>query len=157
MDNIIYETENFKVFVPSEPHVSRLDGGHLVISGKRYINDRTQLSPKEAIELIRLTMILGEAMSIGLNKNNIAVERINYQENGNWAYLNNEKPFFHIHLYGRTKNAISQKWGEALYFPDPKTHFYDNFESLNSKDIKYIQEEIQKLENTDKYNIENWN
>ncbi len=155
-NNIIYESENFNVIVPIKPHISRLDGGHIVISGKRYINNRTELTPKEAIEVMRITMILGEAMLKGLNRNNINVERINDQENGNWAYLNNEEPFFHIHLYGRVKNSTIQKWGEALYFPDPNTNFYDNFDSLNSKDIKYIQEEIYKLENTDKYNIKNW-
>ena len=40
----------------------------------------------------------------------INIERINYQDNGNWAYLKGTKPMFHIHLYGRTKESKVQIW-----------------------------------------------
>ena len=153
---IVYETKNFLVFLPNMPHIPREDGGHLVITAKEKILDRTGLNPTQAIECMRLTMLVGEAMVKGLKKQNINIERINYQENGNWAYLRHEIPFFHIHLYGRTKNSKSQIWGEALNLPDPDTGYYSSFDKLTNEDIFFIQEEIKKLEKTDKYNLKNW-
>ncbi|KAB2837817.1 MAG: hypothetical protein F9K45_12170, partial [Melioribacteraceae bacterium] len=63
----IYQTENFIVEAVDEPLVTRKDGGHISINPKVKVVDRTQLSPKLAIELMRLTMLIGEAMTIGLN------------------------------------------------------------------------------------------
>ncbi len=156
-DKIIYETKNFVVCVPNKPHISREDGGHIWIRAKeRYVSDRTSLTPSEAIEVMRLTMLVGEAMVLGMKDRGVQIERINYQENGNWAYLNNTKPVFHIHLYGRTKNAKSQLWGEALVFPNPSTDFYDKFEAFDEGDIEQISKYLTILENTDKYKMDRW-
>lgn len=86
----IYQTKNFIVESVDRPHVTRLDGGHLKIYPKERVRDRTCLSPRLAIELMRLTMLVGEAMSIGLNNRGIDVGRINYQDNGNWSVLKPE-------------------------------------------------------------------
>lgn len=106
---------------------------------------------------MRLTMLASEAMIKGMKNRGINIERINYQENGNWAFLNNTKPVFHIHLYGRTKESKTQKWGQALYFPDPKDSFYDNIVPFTDEDIEEIQKQIKLLDNEDKYKLENWN
>lgn len=157
-DSIIYETENFAVAVPKVPHIPRLDGGHLWIRGKECgFESRSELTPKLAIEVMRLTMLLGEAMKTGMKNRRLNIERINYQENGNWAYLSRQKPVFHIHLYGRTKDSTTQTWGEALVFPNKSTGFYDNFEPLNEEDIEEIKKQINILEKSEKYNIKNWN
>ena len=156
-DEIIYETENFVVCVPKKTHISREDGGHIWIRSKeKYFASRLDLSPIEAIEVMRLTMLISEAMIKGMKNRNINIERINYQENGNWAYLNGTKPIFHIHLYGRTKESRVQVWGEALKFPNPKEDFYNNFIQFNNEDTKEIKNQINILENTDKYNLKNW-
>lgn len=156
-DNVIYETENFVVAVPKVPHIPRTDGGHLWIRGKeKYFESRTELNPKQAIEVMRLTMLLGEAMQIGMRNREINIDRINYQENGNWAYQKGMKPEFHIHLYGRTKDSKTQTWGEALKFPNKFTGFYDKFEGFNNEDIEEIKKQIIMLEKTEKYNIINW-
>lgn len=157
-DKIIYETGNFVVCVPCKTHIPREDGGHIWIRSKeKYFESRAALAPSEAIEVMRLTMLIGEAMVIGMKRREIEIERINYQENGNWAYQEGTKPVFHIHLYGRTKNSRSQTWGEALVFPGPSSDFYEIFESLNDEDIKEIVTQINILEKTDKYNLLNWN
>lgn len=156
-DNTIYETENFIVCVPKVPHIPREDGGHIWIRPKKkYFCSRLDLNPKEAIEVMRLTMLISEAMIKGMNNRNIKIERINYQENGNWAYLKGNNPVFHIHLYGRTKNSLTQTWGEALVFPNKDTGYYDNFEPFNSEDVNEIKSQIAILEKNEKYNIENW-
>lgn len=157
-DISIYETENFAVAVPKVPHIPRTDGGHLWIRAKnRYFNNRTELEPNLAIEVMRLTLLIGEAMQNGMKNRGIIIDRINYQENGNWAYKKEMEPEFHIHLYGRTKKSITQTWGEALVFPNKATGFYDNFERFNKEDIEEIKKQISILEKEEKYNIKNWN
>ncbi len=154
----IYQTDTFIVCVPQKPHISREDGGHIMIKSKeKYFASRLELNPKEAIEVMRLTMLISEAMINGMKNRGIDIERINYQDNGNWAFLMNSNPMFHIHLYGRTKESKVQKWGEALKFPNPDGHFYDSFKPFNDEDIKEIQKQIELLENTEKYKLENWN
>ena len=73
----IYETENFDVITHEKPFVSRTDGGHIKIVTKTGIEDRVQLQPKQAIELMRLTMLVGEAMQVAMNNRNIPVVKIN--------------------------------------------------------------------------------
>lgn len=114
---LIYETDNFIVEAVSKPHVARTDGGHIKITPKQRVIDRTELSPEKAEELMRLTMIIGEAMAKGMNKRGIDIGRINYQDNGNWSVFKPEGPYFHYHLYGRAKSAKVQKYGDACYFP----------------------------------------
>jgi diadenosine tetraphosphate (Ap4A) HIT family hydrolase len=156
MSKEIYQTENFIVETLQRPHISRTDGGHIFISPKVRILDRTLLSPKYAIEMMRLTMIAGEAMTTALNKNGINIERINYQDNGNWGVFKPEGTSLHIHLYGRSKSAVTQKYGEALNFPLPDTGFYDSFEPLNDEDIDEIKKEIENIFNEEKYQDLNW-
>lgn len=156
-DEVIYETENFVVAVPKVPHIPRTDGGHLWIRSKeKYFSSRIELEPKLAIEVMRLTMLIGEAMEKSMKNRNINVERINYQENGNWAYQKGMKPEFHIHLYGRTEDSKTQIWGEALNFPNKSTGFYDKFERFNNEDIEEIKKQINLLEKEDKYDLKNW-
>jgi len=106
---IIYETKNFIVESYEKPFVSRTDGGHIRIRMKDdSITDRTKLEPKIAIELMRLTMITGEALEKAMNNLGIPVVKINYQDMGNWAWKTNTKPFLHVHVFGRATNAIKQ-------------------------------------------------
>jgi diadenosine tetraphosphate (Ap4A) HIT family hydrolase len=154
--SLIYQTENFIVESVEPPLVSRTDGGHLAIVPKVKVKDRTELSPKLATEIMRLTMLVGEAMTIGLNRRGIDIGRINYQDNGNWAVFKPEGPAMHIHLYGRAKSAKVHKYGEACYFPFRETGFYDGFEPLTPDDIAGIQAELEKLLQQEKYKLSNW-
>ncbi len=89
---LIYSTENFIVEAPDKPHIARTDGGHINIYPKIKLVDRTQLSPKLATELMRLTIVAGEAMTTVLNKRGIDIGRINYQDNGNWGCFYTRRP-----------------------------------------------------------------
>lgn len=130
---IFHETKNFIVESHEKPFISRTDGGHIRIRVKDdSITDRTKLDPKTAIELMRLTMIVGVAMEIAMNNLGIPVVKINYQDMGNWAWKTNTKPFFHIHVFGRASNAVKKIWPESVYLPDRGTRFYDGFEPLNN-------------------------
>lgn len=156
MDKEIIQTDNFIVLAVEKPHVSREDGGHIKIVPKVRISDRTELSPKLAVEVMRLTMITGEAMTVAMNKRGVDIGRINYQDNGNWSVFKPEGPYFHIHLYGRAKSAKIHKWGDACSFPQRISGFYDNFNPLNDEDIETIREEMELIMKKDKYQDVNW-
>jgi len=153
----IYLTENFIVESHEKPFVSRTDGGHIRIRIKdASIPDRTHLTPAVAIELMRLTMIVGEAMEKGLNNRGIKVVKINYQDMGNWAFKTGEKPFLHVHVFGRTFEAKDQVFPESVYLPARESGFYDKFEPLNKEDILEIQKQIEILLKQDKYQLSAW-
>lgn len=153
---LIYQTENYLVEAPSLPLVTRKDGGHITITPKVRVSDRTLLAPALAIELMYLTALIGEAMTIALNSRGIDIGRINYQDNGNWSVFKPEGPHLHYHLYGRAKHATIQKYGEACHFPLRETGFYDNFEPLNDGDILAIQQGVNELMKLEKYDLTTW-
>lgn len=144
MKQIIFESDNFIAEPHSMSEVSRKDGGHIVISPKIAVTDRTKLSKQLTIELALITKITGIAMKKGLAKQGIKLGRINYQENGNWY------PTLHVHLYGRAIDATYQIYGQPLIvsknLQDKKVQ-----EPLNNQDCKLIKEEILKLAKTKDY------
>lgn len=147
----VYETENFVVTTSERPHVDRADGGHIKIIPKVRVSDRTQLTSRLATELMKLTMLVGEAMTTGLKGRGIDIGRINYQDNGNWGIFRPEGPHLHVHLYGRAKSATTQRYGDALHLPQRETGFYEGFARLDDEDVKAIREEIARLLRTPKY------
>ena len=155
---IIYKSKNFLVEAVDKPLVGRSDGGHIVINPKTRVNNLQQLDAKMAIELMRLLMIVGEAMSIVLNKNGVDIGRINYQDNGNWGVFSPEGPYQHFHLYGRAKSAVQQQYGQACYFPhkEEEPAFYERLEPLHQKDIEDLNSEISRLFIMDKYIDKHW-
>ena len=154
----IYETENFILESHDSPHVTRMDWWHIKISPKIEIVDRSNLTISQAKELMRLTMLSWEAYILWMKKSWIKIERINYQDNWNWAYKKdkyNAKPHLHIHLYWRVLEW-ERALPDALFFPHKETWFYDSFEPLTKKDIDNIKNEILILENTEKYDCRKW-
>lgn len=155
---IIWETENFVVLLPERPHIPREDGGHICITTKEHYTDRTELPPALATELIRLSQITGIAYKKALSDGGVTVSRINYQENGNWAFRNGNSypPFFHLHLYGRTEDSGSQEWGQALRFPDPDTGYYDGFSGLTEEDLAAFSKYMTELSASEAFSEEKY-
>jgi diadenosine tetraphosphate (Ap4A) HIT family hydrolase len=145
---VIYEARHFVLRTLDQPHVSRSDGGHIVIDPKVVVEDRTQLSREQAIELIKLTMVGGEAMKTVLSRKGINIGRINYQDNGNW------RAELHVHLYGRAQGATLQPFGHALAFPPTREAFrkeMGKLEALREDDIVELRAEIARLLASGKY------
>lgn len=145
---LVYEARHFILKTLDQPHVSRSDGGHIVIDPKLAVGDRTQLTPEQAIELVKLTMVGGEAMKTVLTRKGIDIGRINYQDNGNW------RAELHVHLYGRARGAKLQPWGHALAFPPTREAFrkeMGKLEALRPDDIAELRAEIVRLLETEKY------
>jgi diadenosine tetraphosphate (Ap4A) HIT family hydrolase len=145
---VIYEARHFVLRTLDQPHVSRSDGGHIVIDPKIAVEDRTHLNREQAVELVKLTMACGEAMKTVLTRKGIAIGRINYQDNGNW------RAELHVHLYGRAQGATLQPFGHALTFPPTREAFrreMGNLEALRDDDIIELRAEIIRLLASDKY------
>lgn len=156
--SLIFETENFTVEAMRTPHIDRDDGGHIIIIPKVRVLDRQHLSPKLARELMKLTVLVGEAMAVGMRKQGVDIGRINYMDSGNWSVFKPDGPYLHVHLYGRSKNAKIQKYGEAMYLPLRADHpeFYSEFKPLNDGDVAEIRKEIERLLKTEKYQEKEW-
>lgn len=141
----IFESKNFIVTPHPRPEVDRLDGGHIVINPKVKLLDRQELSNDQAIELMRLTILMGEGMKRYYKSLGIELVRINYQDNGNW------RPELHYHLYGRAKNAKYQKAGDPVA-PGHK----DEYQILTDGDIVGLQQEITTILTEPKYSDSTW-
>lgn len=115
------------------------------------VRDRTQLSPRLAIEYMKLSMVVGEALKSALARRGIDIGIVNYQDMGNWGVFKPEGPTMHMQIYGRATTATIQKYGDAVQLPRRETGFYDNFKPLDAQDIQEIRTDIQKLLNSDKY------
>ncbi|MBW2989389.1 hypothetical protein KY358_03665 [Candidatus Woesearchaeota archaeon] len=155
---MIYESKNFFVESVEKPHIDREDGGHIQIYPKVRLLDRQQLSPKHAIELMRLTIVAGQAMAKVMNDRGVDIGRINYQDNGNWTVFKPEGSHLHIHLYGRAKSAKTHKYGQACYFPhrEEKPEYYRDFRPLDEGDVKGIRAEIENLLKEKKFSDSGW-
>ena len=155
---LIYETDDFTVEAVEKPHITREDGGHIKITPKVRCATRQGLSPKQAVELMRLTVVAGEAMTNAMNRRGVDIGRINYQDNGNWTVFKPEGPYLHIHLYGRAKSGKIQKYGQSCHFPhrEENPEFYENNKPLNDGDVKEIKAEIEKLLKQKKYSDSEW-
>jgi diadenosine tetraphosphate (Ap4A) HIT family hydrolase len=143
----VFEAQHFTIVVPDRPHVSRLDGGHVIINPKVTVADRTLLTREQAVELVKLTMVAGEAMKTVLNRRGVDIWRINYQDNGNW------RTELHVHLYGRARSSNLQPYGHFLSIPLTAEAFKQqaDLEPLDAEDIAELRAEIERLLATEKY------
>ena len=147
----------FKVEVVPKPHVSREEGGHLRIKSKeKYFSSRMDFDSNEAKEVMRLSMMTGEALKRAMTNRGIPIIRINYMEAGNWAVKTGKPFFFHIHVYGRCENAKIQVWPEAVQLPSRETGFYDSFIPLDLDDIEELKKQFSIIEQEEKYKLSNW-
>ncbi len=117
------------------------------------------MSTDLATKLMYLTMIAGEAVTKVMKEAGLKVVRINYQDNGNWAYKEPKKePHLHVHLYVRTtgeqhpdNDSRFQAFPDALVFPDRGTGYYEKFQPLTDEDCQAINSEMVSLARREKY------
>ena len=141
----IYDTDHFILESHEKPEVDRLEWGHIKITPKEVVEDRSKLMPEQAVELMRLTIIAWEALKIAMSEVGVDIARINYQDNGNWS------PRLHVHLYWRAKDATVQKFWDPIT-PGHKASYHP----LNSEDMTRIQYAIDSLTKTKKFSEKDW-
>ena len=96
-------------------------------------------------------MVLGEAMKVVLTKRGIDIGLINYQDMGNWSVFKPEGPILHMHVFGRAKTAVKQKYGDAVKLPHLETGFYEGFQPLDADNVQGLRDDFERLMKTEKY------
>lgn len=145
--DMVYEDRYFKVINPSSPLNCRDDGGHLILVKKEQVTDRSDLTVQEAVDYMRISMAVGKAMYDVLG-----IERMNYEDLGNWGIDNSGGAKMHLHFMGRAHEQTHQVRGQhiALF---PKGHkIYDgHLKRFTEKEIISLRNRVNEILGEQKY------
>ncbi len=112
----VFEDKYFQVISPEFPLNCRNDGGHLILIKKEKVTDRSDMTYQEAIDFMRISMAVGKAMYQVLG-----IERMNYEDLGNWGIDEPGGAKMHLHFFGRAHEQTHQIRGHHIFLY-PKGH-----------------------------------
>lgn len=143
----VFEDKYFQVISPEFPLNCRNDGGHLILIKKEKVTDRSNMTYQEAIDFMRISMAVGKAMYQVLG-----IERMNYEDLGNWGIDEPGGAKMHLHFFGRAREQIHQIRGHHIFLY-PKGHriFEGHLKVLSDEDVKKLKAEIEDTLKEDKY------
>jgi len=143
----VYEDRYFRVVSPGRPLNCRDDGGHLVLVKKKPVTDRSDMTYKEAIAFMRISMIVGRAMYDVLG-----IERMNYEDLGNWGIDDPGGAKMHLHFFGRSKVQIHQIRAHHIsLFPQGHPIYEGHLKPLTAGDLDKLKRRIGELQQEQKY------
>ena len=147
MSRLVYEDRYFQVVAPELPLNCREDGGHLVVVKKEPVTDRSDLTWQEAIAFMRISMAAGKAMYDVLG-----IERMNYEDLGNWGLDDPGGAKMHLHLFGRSREQIHQIRGHHMFLY-PKDHpiYKGHLKSLTEDDLVRLRSRVGEILAEPKY------
>lgn len=143
----VFEDKYFQVISPEFPLNCRNDGGHLILIKKEKVTDRSNMTYQEAIDFMRISMAVGKAMYQVLG-----IERMNYEDLGNWGIDEPGGAKMHLHFFGRAREQIHQIRGHHIFLY-PKGHriFEGHLKVLSDEDVKKLKAKIEDTLKEDKY------
>ena len=143
----VYEDRYFKVISPEFPLNCRDDGGHLILIKKDKVTDRSDLTYQEAIDFMRISMAVGKSMYTVLG-----VERMNYEDLGNWGIDDPDGAKMHLHFMGRAKEQTHQIRGQHIFLY-PKGHkiYQGHLKPLSEDQINSLRNKIKEILGQTKY------
>jgi diadenosine tetraphosphate (Ap4A) HIT family hydrolase len=143
----VYEDKYFHVVSPALPLNCRDDGGHLVLLKKEKVTDRSDMTYQEAIDFMRISMAVGRAMYDVLG-----IERMNYEDLGNWGIDDPGGAKMHLHFFGRSREQIHQIRGHHLFLY-PKGHkiYEGHLKGFTEEDVARLKAKIEEILNEPKY------
>ena len=145
--NCVYEDKYFKVISPEFPLNCREDGGHLIMVKHEKVTDRSDLTCQEAIDFMRISMAVGKAMYEVLD-----VERMNYEDLGNWGIDDPGGAKMHLHFMGRAKEQTHQIRGQHIFlFPKGHKIYQGHLKALTESQINSLREKISDILKAPKY------
>jgi len=148
-DQLVYEDKYFRVISPESPFNSREDGGHLKMYKKVEVTDRSDLTYQEAIDFMRLSMLVGRAMYDVLG-----VERMNYEDLGNWGLDKPGGAKMHLHFFGRAREQVHQIRGHHMFlFPKGHPIYRGHLAPLTEDEVARLRARMQELSMEEKYVI----
>ena len=143
----VYEDRYFQVVAPELPLNCRDDGGHMVIVKKEPVTDRSDLTWQEAVAFMRISMAAGKAMYDVLG-----IERMNYEDLGNWGLDDPGGAKMHLHLFGRSRAQIHQIRGQHIsLFPKDHPIYQGHLKPLTENDLAHLRERISEILTGPKY------
>ncbi len=146
-NRVVYEDKYFRVVTPTLPLNCRNDGGHLLLLKKDEVTDRSDMTHQEAIAFMRISMIVGRAMYDVLG-----IERMNYEDLGNWGIDQPSGAKMHLHFFGRSKVQIHQIRGHHIsLFPKGHPIYEGHLEPFTDEDLAKLAARIRELEREPKY------
>jgi diadenosine tetraphosphate (Ap4A) HIT family hydrolase len=143
----VYEDKYFRVVAPEFPLNSREDGGHLILLKKQPVSDRSDLTYQEAIYFMRITMIVGRAMYDVLD-----IERMNYEDLGNWGLDDLGGAKMHLHFFGRAREQNHQIRVQHMFlYPKDQKIYKGHLKPLDDNDLQRLKARIAELASDPKY------
>ena len=145
--DILYEDKYFQVIKPNLPLNCREDGGHLILIKKEKVTDRSDMTYQEAIDFMRISMIVGKAMYEVLG-----IERMNYEDLGNWGVDEPGGAKMHLHFMGRAREQIHQIRGHHMFLYPKEHKIYDgHLKPLNEAEVDKLKSAIKEISKEQKY------
>lgn len=146
-DVILYEDRFFQVVSPEYPLNCRKDGGHLVLLKKKPVTDRSEMKWDEAIDFMRISMIVGKAMYSVLG-----VERMNYEDLGNWGVDKPQGSYMHLDFFGRAKEQVHQVRGSHMQiYPEGHNIYKGHLKPFNDEEVDLLIKEIDAICKEEKF------
>jgi diadenosine tetraphosphate (Ap4A) HIT family hydrolase len=147
--NCVYEDKYFMVISPEFPLNCRDDGGHLIMIKKEKVSDRSDMTCQEAIDFMRISMAVGKAMYEVLG-----VERMNYEDLGNWGIDEPGGAKMHLHFMGRAKVQTHQIRGHHIsLFPKDHPIYQGHLKPLSKGQLVELRKRISAILIEPKYMI----
>jgi diadenosine tetraphosphate (Ap4A) HIT family hydrolase len=145
--NVVYEDKFFVVEAPESPLNDREDGGHLIMRKKEKVFDRSDMTVEEAIDFVRVSMIVGKAMYRILG-----VERMNYEDLANWGLDDIGGPKMHLHFFGRAQRQVHQIRGQHIsLFPRGHPIYEGHLRPFTADDVMRLRADIEEISHEEKY------
>lgn len=144
---LVYEDKYCQIGSPEFPLNDRSDGGHLVLTKKEKVTDRSDMTYQEAIDFMRISMAVGKAMYEVLG-----IERMNYEDLGNWGIDDPGGAKMHLHFFGRSREQVHQIRGHHMFLY-PKGHkiYQGHLRPFNEDDLKKLRTRIEDILKGEKY------
>lgn len=143
----VYEDKYFIVLSPDHPLNCREDGGHLIMVKKKKVTDRSDMTYREAIDFMRISMMVGKAMYQVLG-----VERMNYEDLANWGLDDPEGPKMHLHFFGRARRQVHQIRGQHLsLFPKGHPIYEGHLKPFTNDEAEKLKVKIEEISREEKY------
>ena len=145
--NCVYEDKYFKVINPEFPLNCRDDGGHLILIKKEKVSDRSDMIYQEAIDFMRISMAVGKSMYEVLG-----IERMNYEDLGNWGIDDPGGAKMHLHFIGRAKEQTHQIRGQHIFlFPKNHKIYQGHLKPLSDEEVDSLRKRITEILTEPKY------
>lgn len=145
--NCVYEDKYFMVINPEFPLNCRDDGGHLILIKKEKVSDRSDMTYQEAIDFMRISMAVGKSMYEVLD-----IERMNYEDLGNWGIDDPGGAKMHLHFMGRAKEQTHQIRGHHIFlFPKDHKIYRGHLKPLSDEQVDSLRKRIAEILTEPKY------